>query len=357
MSDPDFLVDSHEGPYPVTFSSDALRALSKSPLDRRAFLIDASVATLYAVHLESVLQDGRCVLIEASESAKSLESLPSHVQALVAHGLRRGDHVVAIGGGVIQDIACFIAATLFRGLSWSFLPTTLVAQADSCIGSKSSINVGNTKNLMGTFTPPTSVEIDCSLLSTLDPVEVHSGVGEMLKVHAIQGPDSFAFIAAAYDTLLTDERTMQSFIRDSLLIKKAIVEEDEFDLGVRNVMNYGHSFGHAIEVATDYAVPHGIAVTIGMDMANNVACDLHLSSVAVRDRMSPVLLRNAGEFTRTSIGADAVIAAIGRDKKNTDTQIRLILPDEHGRISRVGVPHDDRFDASIRRYLGRLASL
>lgn len=354
MSENDFVVESHAGPYPVAFRADALSNLADELLDNKVFLVDSNVAGLYEKQLGRVLRNGRTVVIEASEPAKSLDAMPVHIEALVAQGVRRGDLLVAIGGGVIQDIACFIAATLFRGLTWTYLPTTLLAQADSCIGSKSSINVGRTKNLVGTFTPPESVVIDSSLLGTLDPVEIRSGIGEMLKVHAIKGPGAFDQIASAYDSLLSDEDSMRGFIRDSLLIKKAIIEEDEFDQGPRNVMNYGHSFGHAIEASTDYAVPHGIAVTIGMDMANSVACELGLSSEAVRDRMSPTLLENAGEYSRVAVDPNAIIEAIGRDKKNTGSELRLILPDEQGLVSRVGVPADERFSAAVHGYLERL---
>src|SRR5581483_3202456 len=188
-----------------------------------------------------------------------------------ARKIRRNHVLVAIGGGIIQDITCFLAATMLRGLPWNFIPTTLLAQADSCIGSKSSINAGEAKNILGTFTPPARVDVSTRFLKTLDERDIRSGIGEMLKVHAIEGPQSFDQIAHDYENILSDDSVMLHYIRRSLDIKKRIIEIDEFDRGPRNVMNYGHSFGHAIESATDFAVPHGIAVTLGMDLANYTA--------------------------------------------------------------------------------------
>ncbi len=351
VSNLDFFVDSHCGPYSVAFEVGVLERLSMDSGSGQAFLIDAKVASLYADELAPILGGGRAVIVEATEAAKSLDSMTAHVEALVATGLRRGDVLVAVGGGVIQDIACFIAATLYRGIPWRFIPTTLVAQADSCIGSKSSINVGRTKNLMGTFTPPTNVQIDVGLLRTLEESEVRSGIGEMLKVHAIKSPASFDRIAEAYDSLLVRGDVLRDFIHDSLMIKKAIVEEDEFDQSIRNIMNYGHSFGHAIEAATDYGIPHGIAITIGMDIANCVARDRGLATAAFRDRMAPTLRRNAGDLVDSTIEPGNLLATLARDKKNTATELRLILPNMNGAIVLVAVSADEDFRNSVHRYM------
>ena len=178
---------------------------------------------------------------------------------------------------------------MFRGLDWDFFPTTLLAQSDSCIGSKSSINSGNIKNILGTFTPPKKIILDVSFLKTLEEKDIYSGIGEMIKVHAINSPESFDQINQSYDKILEDPESMVQFIRASLLFKKRLIELDEFDVGPRNVMNYGHSFGHAIETATNYGIPHGIAVTIGMDMANFVASKLGVTSLSNFERMHALL--------------------------------------------------------------------
>ncbi|MBA3432278.1 MAG: iron-containing alcohol dehydrogenase, partial [Actinobacteria bacterium] len=253
----DLVVQSHRGPYRVQFERGAFQGLRDSDPGTTFAVVDRRVADLYESQLGDVLQRSSTLFVEATEANKSLESLPDYVEHLVQQGIRKPHVLVAIGGGIVQDIACFLAATLLRGLRWHFFPTTLLAQADSCIGSKSSINVRSTKNAVGTFTPPEQVVIDVTVLETLDAAEIRSGVGEMLKVHAIAGPDTFDEIAADYKRLLTDRALLEDYIVGSLKLKRVLIEEDEFDEGPRRIMNYGHSFGHAIESATGYAIPHG----------------------------------------------------------------------------------------------------
>lgn len=343
-------MQSHAGPYRVDFADEPLPPFDE--LGGAAHLVvDEQVARLHAGALSAVLDSQPTLRIEATETAKSLEQFPGYVQTLVAGGIRRGDAIVAVGGGIVQDIACFLAATLMRGIEWWFVPTTLLAQADSCIGSKSSINVGELKNLLGTFTPPARVHVWAGYLETLEERELHSGVGEMLKVHAIEGPDSFDRIAGDYPLLFEDSEVMQRYVRASLEIKRRIIEKDEFDRGPRNVMNYGHSFGHAIESATRFAIPHGIAVTIGMDMANFVSMRLGPGTAETYERMRPVLAANAAGYGDVPIDAGNVVEAIGKDKKNVGSELRLVLPDQSGQIGIVRRPSDEAFRAACDEYL------
>ena len=343
-------MQSHAGPYRVDFAGGPLPRLDELP-GRAHLVVDEHVACLHADALAAALDSRPALRIGVTEAAKSLEQFPDHVRALVSGGIRRGDVLVAVGGGIVQDIACFLAATLMRGLEWWFVPTTLLAQADSCIGSKSSINVGELKNLLGTFTPPGGVHLWTGYLATLEDRELRSGVGEMLKVHAIEGPDSFDRIAGDYGLLFEDAGVMQRYVRASLEIKRRIVEEDEFDRGPRNVMNYGHSFGHAIESATRFAIPHGIAVTIGMDMANFVSMRLGPGTAETYGRMRPTLAANAAGYGGVTIDASALVEAIGKDKKNVGSQLRLVLPDDSGRIGIVRRPNDEAFHAACEEYL------
>ncbi len=345
------VVQSHRGPYTAHFVSDALSAFLEERSDADIVIIDDHVADLYADELGSVLSTRSTLRIPALESNKSLERCPDYVDHLVAAGIRRGDRLVAIGGGIIQDIACFLASTLLRGLEWRFIPTTLLAQADSCIGSKSSINVLDAKNIVGTFTPPARVDIDVGFLETLTEVDVRSGIGEMLKVHAIAGPVEFDAIATDYARLTSEPEVLEQYVARSLGFKRVLIELDEFDQGPRNVMNYGHSFGHAIESATSYGIPHGIAITIGMDMANHVACDLGFTTAAHAARMHPTLAANYRDFERSDIPLDKLLGAIAKDKKNTATELRLIMPDANGNVTIVKHPADDAFRSACRTFL------
>lgn len=327
------IVKSHKGSYTAFFDEEVFRHLNVNVPSNAHFIIDSRVAELYAKDLYNVFTAPSVLLIKATEENKSLDKFSGYVEYLMSRKVRRGHVLVAIGGGIIQDIVCFLAATLLRGLSWYFYPTTLLAQADSCIGSKSSINVGKIKNILGTFTPPEKIYINTQVLETLDERDIQSGIGEMLKVHAIDGPASFDRIAADYNYILSDPGLMKNCIYRSLEIKKGIIEIDEFDLGLRSVMNYGHSFGHAIESATDFAIPHGIAVSIGMDMANYIAVRLGVTGKSHYQRMHPILAINYKGFKNIDIPVEAFFSAICKDKKNTEGKLRLVMPNAQGRIT------------------------
>lgn len=344
-------IHSHAGLYKALFENDAFARLKAQSSSNVHFLVDAKVARLYASELAPVLKAPSLLLIDATEENKSLDKFSGYVEHLIAKGVRRGDALVAVGGGIIQDITCFLSATLLRGLDWHFYPTTLLAQADSCIGSKSSVNVGAAKNVLGTFTPPREITICTRFLDTLEPRDLRSGIGEMLKVHVIEGPESFDRIAADYDKLLKDKAVLEHYIRRSLEIKKRIVETDEFDRGPRNVMNYGHTFGHAIESATQFAIPHGIAITLGMDMANFAAARLGLTSQAHYQRMHPALAANYQGYENHEVPLPAFLSAIAKDKKNTKDKIGLILPDASAKVARCFVDNDAAFHGLCSEYL------
>ena len=355
MSD-GLVIQSHAGPYPVTFHHGVPSGSLGLPGAEPHFLIDAKVARLYAAQLRMVLDHENTIVIESVEHNKSLRQLIPVFERLVRDRVRRDHVLIAIGGGIIQDITAFTASTLLRGVPWRFLPTTLLAQADSCIGSKSSINLDDTKNVLGTFYPPQHVHIHAGFLDTLEERDLRSGIGEILKVHAIEGKTAFDRLAAEFDALLGDRATLLRYVRAALSIKQRYIEADEFDRGIRNIFNYGHSFGHAIESATLYAVPHGVAVTMGMDMANFIAVRRGLLPETHYQRMHPVLRRNYAGFAATAIPTDALLGALMRDKKNTSTALRLIFPvGPDAEIQAVSVPADALFRSQAEESLRALA--
>lgn len=342
-------IQSHKGIYTAHLITEAFEGILdyQKPVH---YLIDATVARVYATQLKQVLASPSVLLIEALEENKSLDKFQGYVEHLVKNNVRRGHVLVAVGGGILQDITCFLAATLLRGVDWHFYPTTLLAQTDSCIGSKSSINVGDAKNILGTFTPPRKITVSAAVLQSLSPQEIHSGIGEMLKVHRIDGENSIREIIQAYDAMVKDPAVLQQFILRSLKIKKRFIEEDEFDQGIRNLLNYGHSFGHAIESATQYEVPHGIAVTFGMDLANYVSAELGLSSFSSFEVMHAVLMKNGKGFENVKVPLDKFFAALQKDKKNLDSQLVLIMPDHAGKIAKHEVKNDEKFKTVCQKY-------
>lgn len=346
-------IQSHKGPYHVNFGP-LLDGLDDGLSPTEHLIVDKRVAELYAARLKPALQGHSVLQIEATEDNKSLEQMPLYALHLLEHGVRRNHTLVAVGGGIIQDIVCFLSATLLRGVSWRFYPTTLLAQADSCIGSKSSINVGGYKNQIGTFTPPMRVDIATDFLDTLAESDIRSGAGEIIKVHLIAGWQDFRALAADYPRLLRDRELLIHYIRRALAIKKVKIEADEFDQGERLVMNYGHTFGHAIESATHYAVPHGIAVSIGMDFANYVAWQVGLLSEDSYQEMHGVISQNYAGFEKAPVPEETFFNALAKDKKNVGREVTFILPQAAGQICPHRLALDERLREICRTFLTHL---
>lgn len=356
MSEIPLVIQSHRGPYTVFFDN-ALCSNPEPLLEGEPhFLIDSNIVRLYAVEFRSIIDHPNTIVIEATEENKSIEKVIPILERLVQNRVRRDHMLVAIGGGIIQDITCFIASNLLRGVSWRFVPTTLLSQADSCIGSKSSINLGPTKNILGTFNPPEKIYIDEGFLDTLEDKDIRSGIGEIIKVHAIDGVAAFERLAGDLDQLFLDRDVLRVYIRSALLIKQRFIEKDEFDRGIRNIFNYGHSFGHAIESATNYAIPHGIAVAIGMDMANRIAVERGLLPREHCLRMHPVLRKIFSEYAKISIPLENMISALLKDKKNTRTMLGLVFPvGVQAEIQKTLVPPDDAFRSQCENFLAEMS--
>ena len=348
-------ITSHKGVYSVKFE-DSIQELIKGLLELDShFIVDANVAQIFGKELHPILSRSSTITLEATESNKSIDRVIPVMEKLVANAFRRNQTLIATGGGITQDVTCFIASTLYRGVQWIFVPTTLLAQADSCIGSKSSINLGKVKNIIGTFYPPSEVLVTSEFLSTLSSNDMKSGVGEILKVHAIDSCAAFDTLAKEYELLFTKRAVLESYVRQSLLIKQRYIEVDEFDKSVRNIFNYGHSFGHAIEAATDFGIPHGIAVSIGMDFANKVAAGRKLISEIDFQRMHSTLLKNYSQHASTNIPKEAFLSALMKDKKNTAKNLVLILPVSNScEIQKVEVPPDDFFIGQCSDFLSGL---
>lgn len=337
-------ISSHKGPYTVQYYPNARESVEAALLDECHIIADERVLELYSDSISDIVENDRLIKVEATEGAKTIDEIIPIMESLIKNGFRRDQCIVAIGGGVIQDITCFLASVMMRGVAWRYVPTTLLAQADSCIGSKSSVNLKIGKNTLGTFYPPEKIFVSTDFLKTLPEDEIRSGIGEMIKVHAIDGKESYDYLNGNFSHLETDESVMEEFITRSLEIKKRYIEIDEFDQGPRNIFNFGHSFGHAIETATNYAVPHGIAVTLGMAIAVDFAVEFGHTPDVNRDRMRPICLANAKDYLSADIDPNLVFQAMARDKKNTRDGYRIIIPiGENAEITAVSVKPDDRF--------------
>jgi 3-dehydroquinate synthase len=330
-------VQSRSHPYTVLDTENLAEEFQRLWKERNAaFLVDARVRELYQRPLFQELPEASIFAIEATEEAKSYEKLPPAFLWLLESGFQRRNHLVVVGGGVVQDIGCFIASVLFRGVEWTLAPTTLLAQCDSCIGSKSSLNIANYKNQLGTFYPPHQIFLDTRFLKSLPEVEVLSGLGEAIKLHLIAGEEASARLRKKLAAGRADTATLREIVWDSLAIKKRFIEEDELDRGVRNLLNYGHTFAHAYETATHYAIPHGIAVSLGVVSAAYFSERLGWlpagAAAGLLGWMRPYL--GGYEALLKKAPQAEILQAMRRDKKNAGEGVTFILTRGPGRMEK-----------------------
>ena len=323
-------IQSYKGKYKVVFSE--LDFNSFKNIDETSFLvIDSKVDKLYP-NIKENFEDNLVFVVEAIESNKTVDKCMELVNKLVSSKFKRNHNIVAVGGGIIQDIVGFTSSILYRGINWIFVPTTLLSQADSCIGSKTSINFGDTKNLLGTFHPPKIIYCCYEFLNTLERSEIESGIGEMLHYFLVEGSQMSFDINDQYDMLFDDRSQLERYIHESLTIKKKMVTKDEFDQNERRVFNYGHTFGHAIEAITNHKVPHGQAVTIGMDIANYVSYKMGNLKEEEYVNMNHFLKKNMPIFRLEENMIDSYMDLLKKDKKNISNSVTCILPYAFGDI-------------------------
>lgn len=336
--------------YEVFFQPDGGFVAGLVDMRDRVFVVDENV---WMAHRDGVLaslpQDDVYVL-PIGEELKNLGSVELVWDQLLDRAAKRNMTVISVGGGICQDITGFAASTIYRGIGWVFLPTTLLAQADSCIGSKTSLNHGRFKNLLGTFFPPNQVHIYAPFLATQNELDYYSGVGEVVKLHIMGGARSAARLADGMDDIARrDASFLHDAVRDSLSVKRSYMEGDEFDTGRRNLLNYGHCFGHAIETATDFAVPHGQAVVLGMMLAQKVARDRGIESDSAQISLLDRLFESSllADHVPTTLDIDVVIEAMKHDKKRTGEGLVLVMATDGFEMVKV----DDLSEADAREVL------
>jgi shikimate kinase/3-dehydroquinate synthase len=308
---------SASGDYPVWVGP--LETAPWPQAGRRIVISDETVAELYRAR---VPEAAGAIEIPPGEQHKTLQTAERVWQALVAQGITRADHVVALGGGVVGDVAGFCAATYQRGIPVVQVPTTLVAQVDSAYGGKTGVDLPEAKNYVGAYHQPLAVLTDSALLQTLPPAELAAGYAEVVKTALIAGGELWDRVAAGGPI---DEAIIAGCARAKL----RVVAADERDSGARQTLNLGHTVGHAIETTTGYArYRHGEAVGLGLLAA------LRLSGQdALRELVSD-LLHDAGLPTRLEgVEPAAVAAATARDKKRTGESVPFVLVDAPGRVT------------------------
>jgi 3-dehydroquinate synthase len=318
---------------------------------RRAVIVtDAAVAETHAAavakSLASASIDAATVVVPSGETSKSLASLGRLWDEFARLAVDRVTHIVAVGGGVVGDLAGFAAATFARGIPVWQVPTTLVAQVDSAIGGKTGINLSGGKNLVGAFWQPRGVLADIATLATLPDREYRSGLAEVVKYGMILDAAFFAWLEDSAAALVgRTEEALAHAVERSAALKAEVVERDERELtGLRAVLNYGHTFGHAYETASGYGtLLHGEAVAIGMDRAARLAERLGRIGGDVVARQTALLDRLALPTTPPPglVDPEPLIAIMRRDKKSVAGRLRFVLPDRIGHVELVdGVPEN-----------------
>jgi 3-dehydroquinate synthase len=346
----EMLIKSNIRDYPVVFTADCIFLSEIKAKGNCAFIVDERVWEYHAGGCLSALRAEEVMILPISEERKRLESVIDLYDGMMERTAKRNMTLVSIGGGIAQDITGFLASTLYRGINWVFVPTTLLAQADSCIGSKTSLNYKNYKNLLGTFYPPTAVYIHAPFLATQKEIDYYSGMGEVVKLHIMGGQLMIEKIVAAFPKLYNrDPAALIDTVQSSLYIKQGYIESDEFDSGRRNLLNFGHCFGHAIESATDFAVPHGQAVVIGILLANEVAVARGLLSEEHSRYLATELLLPTLRLDLASVDLkfSDVIDAMKQDKKRTGEGLALVMVIDGYKMVKVSDLSDDEAVAAM----------
>lgn len=352
-----FSVKSYLRPYDVSISEGSVVGggeplLGVEPLLQGlgpadcVLVIDKNVHSLYGdMPLVKALA-GNTMIIEATEEEKSIEGVIRLYRRFLGGGITRRHRVIAAGGGIIQDIAGFACHTYMRGLKWWFIPTTLLAQADSCIGSKTSINFETKKNILGSFYPPERIFVDPQFLKTLKRDDITSGIGEIIKVHCMDREDTLRKLGEDMDSLkgLSPE-AVNLYIGQSLGIKRRFIEDDEFDTGHRLLLNYGHCFGHALEAASDFAVPHGIGVIFGIEFANLLSLKRGVLSEREYGMMSGIVKKSLAGYKTQWVEPEKILYFLKHDKKRTGAGLTVIICEGIGRQKKVSDVSVEEFAA------------
>jgi len=273
------------------------------------------------------------LLVSEGEQHKSLDTAAKLYAGLQNARAERSTPLLALGGGVIGDLAGFVAATYMRGLPLIALPTTLLAQVDSSLGGKTAVDHGPVKNSIGVFHHPALVIADTLTLGSLTPGEISNGLAEVIKYGMIRDRSLFKLLEKhisairALDTVLLEE-----VVQRCVHIKARVVEKDERDTGLRNILNFGHTIGHAIESASDFGIGHGQAVSIGMVKASAISNRLGIFPSRDLARLKDLLAQAGLPVRMPHLDMSRVLQAMNHDKKVVDGRIRFILPQRIGRV-------------------------
>lgn len=344
-------IESNIRDYDVVFTDKFEFVEEFSKIENSVIIIDRNVYNLYAEQFKFIKEDN-LFLFDAIEENKTFDYVKEIYDFLISKSVKRNLTLISIGGGITQDITGFVASTLYRGVRWLFVPTTFLAMTDSCIGSKTSVNYEKYKNLMGTFYPPEKIYINPIFLTTLKELDFFSGIGETIKFQLMKEeyPKDFTKVLSVVNETTKNESKRLEVIHDNMSVKLGYMLGDEFDLGRRNLLNYGHCFGHALETSSNYYVPHGIAVNIGMIFANILSENRELASVDdVKFVNDNILLPNIKlKLREIDFDKSILLESMKNDKKRTGKYLTVVIPNEKFEMIKVEDVKDEEFDLALK---------
>lgn len=294
------------------------------PSENVVFITDKNVTQFY----ENDFPPHPVITIDIGEKIKNLDTIRNIYEKLVAVGADRSTFIVGIGGGIVCDIAGFVASTYLRGVRFGFVSSTLLSQVDASVGGKNGVNFKDYKNMIGVFNQPEFVICDLNLLNTLPKKEILNGMAEIVKHGVIEDASLFAYLEKhSQKALSLDIDVIEKLVYDSIIIKSAIVNQDELEKGARRKLNFGHTFGHAFEKTT--GVPHGEAVSAGMVVASQLCVKRGHLSAKDAERIES-LLQKIGLPVRIQAEKKSVLDALKKDKKRKGDRIYFVLLNEIG---------------------------
>jgi 3-dehydroquinate synthase len=314
---------------------------------RAIIITDSNVSNIYLQNVEDALsKDGFVashLVIKAGEESKNLDTVKHLLEECLDFGLLRDSSVIALGGGVVGDIAGLVAALYMRGIDFIQIPTTLLAQVDSSVGGKVGVNLDEGKNIVGSFYQPKAVFIDTSVLKTLNRREVLGGISEIIKYGIIKDESLLNFLETNMEKILNlDDDMMRYLIKRSCEIKSDVVSKDEKENNIRAILNYGHTIGHALESITRYKkYIHGEAVAIGMYYAGKIALNRKYIDESYLLRIKNLLVSCGLPVDYGNIDKHEIVESIKHDKKNREGKIKFVLPLGYGNAEVFDVLEDE----------------
>ncbi len=342
--------------FEVVFADDFKFVKELTAIENSVVIAGSNVYALYKKKIFDKFPKDKLIVLKLGEKNKTLETAVEIYTKLLNKSAKKNMTIISFGGGINQDVVGFAASTLYRGINWIYIPTTLLAMVDSSIGLKTSLNFKQYKNVLGTFYPPSKIIINVDFLKTLPKLNYFSGVGEIIKFYLMkENPlESLGKTLRNIENLKmkNPREAIIKIIEEGMKIKLSYMEGDEFDTGRRNLLNYGHEFGHALEPASDFNIPHGVAVLIGIIFANIVSLKRKMIDQEVFEKLNTSLLVpnipvDVLKIKPKYFDKDIILENMKKDKKRIGSGLVLVLPQKDFSLIKVNDLSIDEYESSL----------